>query len=195
MWAVWEDADLQFSVFSVKTENVGLRVECSLWIYGAGWDEDHFPSQLICLELFVCRVLYRIHLIKRCSVYYVVLSNLCLLCWALPLFATASAMKTCPGSCNARYIGNISAFGTEAVRWEGLVAGSKGCSPVSFWQVLCVLGYWVAMLDTACHAQTGITSYILHSVPRVMCHQFGNAQQQKINLNSICVFFLSFLPW
>lgn len=80
------------------------------------------------------------------SPLYVVLSNLCLLCWALPLFATASAMKTCPGSCSARYIGNISAFCAEAVRWEGLVAGSKGCSPVSFWQVLCVLGYWVAML-------------------------------------------------
>lgn len=44
------------------------------------WNEGCFTSQLMCLELFIWHVLYGIHLIKRCGIYYVVLSNLCLLC-------------------------------------------------------------------------------------------------------------------
>lgn len=33
MWAIWEDIDLQLSVFSVKIEYVGIWVECLLRIY------------------------------------------------------------------------------------------------------------------------------------------------------------------
>lgn len=138
----------------------------------------------MCLELCVWAVLYRTHLIKTQSIYYVFLSNLHLPCQILPLLAAASAVRTWLWSSG----GNIGAFCTVSGAGKTHGGGSKVIPLPAFER-------WHLFLDTRlAHWQsaltwTGIMSHVLHSLQSIMHSKSVinsvTKKKGKINLNSV----------